>query len=147
VTFQKGNRKASKLNGEQVLEIREKYAVPGVTQKRLALEYGVSVNTISSIIDGLTWRDVAGGSKPVNRPPLNPQIGPVDEAAVDNSMAKLSRMLSKPLNLQVGSFYDQPPPTEDEDNAVAQRATENFNKPTLQQQKVSDELDKLEKGD
>lgn len=149
MTFQKGNRKASKLNGEQVLEIREKYAMPGITQRRLALEYGVSVNTISSIIDGLTWRDVANGTQAVNRPPLKPQIGPVDENVVNQGAMKLKGLLEKPLNLQNISLYEQPPPTENEDQATAQRAApkiDELNKHLARQQQISDELEKLEKG-
>lgn len=144
MTFQKGNRKASKLSGEQVVEIRDRYQMPGVTIKQLALDYGVSRNTVSSILDGLTWRDVAGGQGPVRRPALNPQPGP--QSGVEESLARLERLMSsgKPPSL-----YDSPPSTEDEDNATAARAADKFNsqdETSPRQQQLRDELDKL-KGD
>lgn len=57
-TFSANNRKAAKLTGEQVIEIRQKYALPGrqYTQDRLAREYQVSVNTIRNIVNGVTWQ-------------------------------------------------------------------------------------------
>ena len=134
MTFQKGNRRASKLTGEQVIEIRDRYTLPGVTIKRLALDYGVSRNTISSILDGLTWRDIPGGQAPVYRPPLNPQPGPQDK--IDASLARLAALM-EPKQV---SLYNDPPPAEAEDS----RAKSVFTKLTDQ---ISDELDKLEKGD
>lgn len=144
MTFQKGNRKASKLSGEQVVEIRDRYQLPGVTIKQLALDYGVSRNTVSSILDGLTWRDVAGGQGPVRRPALNPQPGP--QSGVEESLARLERLMS---GGKAPSLYDSPPPTEAEDQAVAERALDRLNdelRPTTKQQELRNELDKL-KGD
>jgi hypothetical protein len=59
-TFSANNRKAAKLTGEQVLSIRQKYALPGrqYTQDRLAREYQVSVNTIRNIVNGVTWQSL-----------------------------------------------------------------------------------------
>lgn len=60
MTFSANNRKASKLNGEQVLEIRQKYALPDrqYTYDRLAREYQVSPNTIKNIVKGVSWQSL-----------------------------------------------------------------------------------------
>lgn len=60
MTFSANNRKAAKLTGEQVISIRQKYALPGrqYTQDRLAREYQVSVNTIRNIVNGVTWQQL-----------------------------------------------------------------------------------------
>lgn len=59
-SFSANNRKAAKLTGEQVIEIRQKYALSGreYTQDRLAREYQVSVNTIRNIVNGVTWQSL-----------------------------------------------------------------------------------------
>ncbi len=49
------NRK-TKLNKEQVREIRRKYNPHVYGKKRLAIEYGVSVSVIYRIIKGLMWK-------------------------------------------------------------------------------------------
>jgi hypothetical protein len=58
--FSAKNHKASKLTGEQVLAIRQKYALPGhqYTYDRLAREYHVSSNTIRNIVNGVTWQNL-----------------------------------------------------------------------------------------
>jgi hypothetical protein len=59
------------------------------------------------------------------------------------------RALMDRRNGPAPSLLDRPP-TEDEDQAAAQRTQEvleESTKPTAKQQQVSDELDKLEKGD
>jgi DNA-binding XRE family transcriptional regulator len=70
--FGYGNNKASKLTGEQVIEIRERYATErGLSQPMLAREYDVSKNTISNILNGTTWRHLLrGAAAQVQRPPL-----------------------------------------------------------------------------
>lgn len=60
VTFSANNRKASKLTGEKVIEIRQKYALPDrqYTYDRLAREYHVSPNTIKNVVKGVTWQNL-----------------------------------------------------------------------------------------
>ena len=49
---------SSKLNKEQVLEIRKLYATGKYTQKELSLIYNVKSNSISCIVNGLTWKNI-----------------------------------------------------------------------------------------
>ena len=51
------NRK-TKLNKEQVREIRRKYNPHIYGKKRLAIEYGVSVSVIYRIIKGVMWKTI-----------------------------------------------------------------------------------------
>src|ERR1700678_3768070 len=81
--FQQGNRKASKLTGEQVMEIRRLYATPGVSQPMLARQFKVSKNTIANIVNGTSWQGAAYGTEPINRPPI---------AAVDPAEASAKRV-------------------------------------------------------
>lgn len=46
----------SKLTGDQVLDIRRRYAAGGVTQYALADEYGVGQDQISRIVNNKLWR-------------------------------------------------------------------------------------------
>lgn len=50
--------RTQKLNKEQVLEIRHRYAC-GETQQALADEYGVGVTAISKIVNRKTWKHIA----------------------------------------------------------------------------------------
>lgn len=43
------------LNQEKADSIRDEYYEPGVTAKKLAEKYGVSIATISDIINYRTW--------------------------------------------------------------------------------------------
>ena len=52
------NRQSSKLNPEQVREIRKIYKHGGITQKQIAEQYGVSRHTITDLLDGTTWKHV-----------------------------------------------------------------------------------------
>ena len=55
----RGERHAmSKLTSEKVLEIRDKYAKGGITQKELASEYGVDHTTISLIVRRKIWSHI-----------------------------------------------------------------------------------------
>lgn len=56
--FRLRNKKASKLSGPEVMEIREKYASGIYTYNRLAREYHVTSNTISNIVNGITWQEL-----------------------------------------------------------------------------------------
>jgi hypothetical protein len=53
--FRRGNHYASKLNPEQVFEIRRKYNEEGMTQGMLAREYGMNISTIGNIVRGESW--------------------------------------------------------------------------------------------
>lgn len=50
----------AKLNADQVLAIRLRYATGMVLQRQLADEYGVARGIISRIVRGLQWNHVAG---------------------------------------------------------------------------------------
>jgi DNA-binding transcriptional regulator YiaG len=54
--YARGNRGASKFTGSQIEEIRAKYKQPFVTQKQLAVEYGVGTSTINRIVHNVVWR-------------------------------------------------------------------------------------------
>lgn len=56
MVFNKHNTKASKLNGEQVLEMRRRRHFEGWTQTRLAQYYGVTLTTVRNIVHGVTWQ-------------------------------------------------------------------------------------------
>ena len=53
--FTKRNTRAAKLTGEQVVNMRLRYARGGVSQPELAREHHVSLNTIARALNGLTW--------------------------------------------------------------------------------------------
>lgn len=81
--FNQGNTKACKLNGVQVMEIREKYASGEYTQSRLSREYLVSISTIRNIVTGVSWQEL-------------PSVTPshvVDEGAL-RSLRKLNEIMS-----------------------------------------------------
>jgi len=144
MTFQKGNRNAKKLTGEQVMEIRERYGIPGVTQPMLAREYGVSLPTIANILNYVTWQNPSY-SPPSPRPPL--KAPPAPQSAVEASMAKISRMDLGPLKeRKAPSLYNDPPPEipgEPTGEGLAR-----FNKEAAKlPPQVGTELQKLEKGD
>lgn len=142
--FQRGNRKASKLTGEQVLEIRELYAQPGISQPMLARKFGVSKNTIADIVNGVSWQNVAYQTV-VSRPPINRQTPTAAMMPTDEELAhKLQERLEQPVS--------KPAWNEEPEHEMSDATAEKFLKalagvkPTLGQ-KVKDELDKLEKGD
>lgn len=49
----------AKLTAPLVTELRTTYAAGGVTQKQLAVQYGVSWHTVNEIMRGKTWKNVA----------------------------------------------------------------------------------------
>lgn len=53
--FQKGNTRSAILTGEEVIDMRQRYARGGVSQAELAREKRVSLNTIARALNGLTW--------------------------------------------------------------------------------------------
>lgn len=138
--FSTGNHKASKLTGEQVYVMRLKYAerhIKHCTYGSLSREYGVSITTVSNILNGVTWQNVAGSGQEATVPK--------DEIA-----ASLSRLAS----LAAGT---QAPPIESElDNAAAtdsqtrfERLMNDIQRHKDAEAKVDGQLDDLvnDKGD
>lgn len=58
MTFSQFNRASSKLTGDKVIEIRQKYATRQYTQEALSREYQVSINTIRNILRGVSWQNL-----------------------------------------------------------------------------------------
>ena len=56
VKYNDSENRRTKLNKEQVREIRRKYNPHVFGKKRLAIEYGVSVSVIYRIIKGIMWK-------------------------------------------------------------------------------------------
>lgn len=56
VKYNDSENRKTKLNKDQVREIRRKYNPHVYGKKRLAIEYGVSVSVIYRIIKGLMWK-------------------------------------------------------------------------------------------
>lgn len=56
MVFNLHNTKSSKLNGEQVLEMRRLRHFEGWTQARLAQRFGVTLTTVRNIVHGVTWQ-------------------------------------------------------------------------------------------
>lgn len=150
--FQQGNNRASKLSGQEVLEIREKYKViGGYTYGMLSREYGVSVNTISNIINGVSWQRMAGqdlvarDKPPISRREYIPQPGEIEA-----SMARLDLLMkSNTTTVKPPSLYNDPSPTEAEDNEAGRLGLERLAKeldgpqPTRQRE-VEEGLGELE---
>lgn len=143
MTFTTRNTKASRLTAEKVIEIRRKYEYEGCTQASLSREFQVTVGTIHNIVTGVTWQHIGT--------PFERARQKLVEVDAGDSAARLIARLSaaEPVAAMPPSLYDSPPPTEAEDQAVAERAMDRLNdelKPTAKQQELRDELDKL-KGD
>jgi DNA invertase Pin-like site-specific DNA recombinase len=58
VKYNDSENRRTKLNKEQVLEIRRKYNPYVYGKKKLAIEYGVSVSVIYRIIKGVMWKTI-----------------------------------------------------------------------------------------
>jgi DNA invertase Pin-like site-specific DNA recombinase len=58
VKYNDSENRRTKLNKEQVREIRRKYNPHIYGKKRLAIEYGVSVSVIYRIIKGVMWKTI-----------------------------------------------------------------------------------------
>jgi hypothetical protein len=153
--FQRGNNKAAKLTGEQVIEIRERYATErGLSQPMLCQQYDVSKNTIAGILNGSTWRHLLRGAEPqVYRPPLNARTIITDDQ-VEASQGRLAALLNAQPTKPVASpsLYNDPPPTLAEDNAAGAlglaRLQQELDGPgAIKAKQISDELEKFTKGD
>jgi hypothetical protein len=131
--FQRHNRTAAKLTGEQVVEIRERYAFERVTQAQLSREYGVSLNTIANIVNGLSWQGV--GMQVEHRAKgAGVKYAADAEASAERIRARIAAM----------SLYDDPPPTQDEDSRAG-RGLEKLNKLLDEKAEVGRQLDDLTK--
>jgi DNA-binding XRE family transcriptional regulator len=139
--FQRGNRKASRLTGEQVLKIRALYQMRGVTQGSLARQFQVSVNTIANIVNGLTWQSLGAGE--VNRPPPHADPAVPSNEQIAASLARFQKLTEGHVERPAPSLYESPPPTADHE--LSDSAAEKFSKALTLAAKpsVSEELDGL----
>jgi hypothetical protein len=152
--FGPGNNKASKLTGEQVIEIRERYATErGLSQPMLARQYDVSRNTIANVLNGSTWRHLLRGQEAqVYRPPINARAPEITDAIVEESKRRLLAREACPPKQPPGLLYTSPPPAEAEDAETGRlrmaRLEQELDGPgPIRQQDIGNELGKLEKGD
>lgn len=51
------NKARGKIDYQIANEIRQRYAAGGISQRKLAVEYGVIQQTISFVVRGITWTD------------------------------------------------------------------------------------------
>jgi len=58
MVFSAHNKKAAKLTGEKVMDMRKKYATGDYTQARLSREFQVSISTIRNVLSGITWQEL-----------------------------------------------------------------------------------------
>lgn len=145
-SFGRGNKRASRLTGEDVLTIRERYAMErGCTQARLAREFQVTVGTIANIVNRLTWQNISGDDgAPIEPPPLNPRPkGPKD---LEASMAKMQRLLDNMPGAPKAPYSD-PPPEGPGEEPLGIGMARLFREAENLQPQVGNELGKLEKGD
>jgi hypothetical protein len=152
--FQQGNTRARKLTADDVLAIREKYLViGGYTYSMLSIEYGVSNNTIKDIVKGNSWQRIAGHELVrLDKPPADRCVG-ISDNEINASQTRLAAMLDTQTKLGIApSLYNDPPPTDAEDNRAGSLGLSKLRReldgPRPERlPEVSDELDKLEKGD
>jgi hypothetical protein len=142
MTLRKYNSKSAKLSDIRAKEMYDRIRSGELTQGEACKIYRLGIVQVGRIARGESRAQVTGAhDDPVGN--FNLQI---TQADIDASITKLQAR----LNAKPPSLYDSPPPTEDEDQATAERAMEQLNerlKPTAKQQQVSDGLDELEKGD
>ena len=145
----KGNRRAAKLTGEQVLEIRFRYAnEPGCTQGALARRFEVSIGTIANIVNGLTWQSLVGSEgegggqgAPVDRPPLNPRQP--EQSASEASLARLQQRIW--VEEQIGP-KDLGPSDQPSGAGISRLEKELEKYQSSTEARVVDGLEQLEKG-
>ena len=65
IVTQYSTRPGAKLTVEKVREIRRRYAAGGISQEKLAKEYGVTLLSIGNIIRGKTWKEECLTSGPI----------------------------------------------------------------------------------
>lgn len=86
-SYPKGEKSLlSKLTESQVIEIREKYALGGISHKKLGREYGVTGNAIMYIVRGISWthipmpENISISRKHANQPPIAPFLHEASKA-------------------------------------------------------------------
>ena len=154
MTFTSRNTKASKLRGEQVLDIRHKYENEGYTQARLSREYQVSIGTIRNIVQGITWQHVGVQPELVHfSARTSPEALAESEARMREKLAAAAADQGSARRAQVNppSLYSDPPLVPDSKlSPEAQKKFEKFldfdSRERLRNQEVGETLDKL-KGD
>lgn len=52
------NHHSTKLTDSNVVEIRQRYAKGGISQAKLAVEYGVHQSIISDVVHRITWKHI-----------------------------------------------------------------------------------------
>lgn len=96
MTFNRGNRRAAKLNGETVVKIRQLYA-QGWTQGELSREYDISIGQIGRIVRNEVWQNV--GSEPITRAPPSGGVLPSESEVIEGAgvMSKFLEDVNKEL--------------------------------------------------
>lgn len=142
MTLRKYNTKSAKLSDLQAKEMYDRLKSGELTQNEACRLYGLGIVQVGRIARGESRAQATGAhEQPV--PNFNMQTKPVD---VEASLARLKGLMER----APPSLYDSPPPTEDEDQAAAERALNRLNdelKPSPRQQQIQDGLDGLIKGD
>jgi len=109
--------KSNKLTDEQVVEIRCRYFEGDVSQQSLSDEFGVSRQTISSIVRGETYADVGGPTQTDNHGLPDSTVQKIREqyhngADVDDFVDRLDVSRSHIQDILLGEVYsDVPGPT------------------------------------
>lgn len=139
MTFTRGNRRAGRLNGQQVLSIRQRYATGQISQGALAREHGVTVGTIHNIINGYTWQTiplVEGDAEILHNSALERFAAEELPQASADVIAESQRIMLEKLAAgaaadleaqapgQRRALYDDPPPELEDDRFVDRGALE-----------------------
>lgn len=147
MTFRRGNRTASKVTREQVIEIREHAATGLYSYGKLGIMYDLSITSISNIVLGYTHRDV-GAPELIGRdkPPPNMKQAPLKPAnEVAQSMERFRlKLAEEPMSQATPSLYDSPTPYDEPE--LSDTAANRFTKALGEiKPSVASELDKLTK--
>jgi hypothetical protein len=139
------NTKGTKLSTAGVREMYQRIKNREINQGEAARIYGLGVVQVGRIARGESRAQETGANED---PVPNYNLQPPRAAEVNASFAEVVRQLE---GEKAPSLYDSPPPpTDDEDQATAERVLDRLNselRPTAKQQQISDELDNFEKGD
>lgn len=108
------NRKNAKLSAAKAFQIRQDYAVGGKTQAQLAVEHGVSLNTIRNVLQGVTWQQV----------PM-PVAGEQEAYDIQQSQERLKDLLAVPSDLSdLSKIVGRMAPTEDPLEEIIRRRSQ-----------------------
>lgn len=133
------NTKAMKVSTTQVQEMYQRLKSGELTQGEAARIYGLGVIQVGRIARGESRAQETGAlNDPV--PNFNAQIDP---GAIEASAARLKTLLE--ASSKAPSLYSDPPPADDcEPSGAGMDKLRALAQPTIEQEKVSDELDKLD---